>query len=366
MIEAIAEAGAALRALLPDWLGWLATLFQRTLLYLAGPLVDNPGRFHWIGLIAALVLSLIVFLQLRAEGRLRGEGFLGWLFPRRIIRHPSTWVDLKVGFVNSVVIGNALNVTWRLNSALIVAGITALLTALFGPGPQDFEWSWWSILLMAVVLSMAADLGYFLFHWASHVFPPLWAIHKLHHSAEVLSPLTTARVHPLERAILGPFRAVTVGLVMGPVLYLFAGEASVITVLGIELMALLFRALGFVLHHSHVPLYFGPKVGRIIVSPLQHQVHHSSLPPHLDKNFAEFWAFWDWIFGTLYLPKRNEALRFGLAGRTEQLHPTLTRAYLVPVAEAARESLVLAGRVAARLGLRGRPAPPPRPAEGER
>lgn len=345
-IDGIAE---MLRQTLPEGLLWISHLAQRTLSYVFGPIIDNGGRYPWFGLLAALLITAYVFVAHRDQVKAAGaRDFLGFCFPRRIWRHPSTLVDLKVGFVNSVLIGNALNVTWRFNAALVTSGVTALLAAVFGPGPQDAAWGPVSVLLLTVALSLTDDLGYYLFHRASHVFPPLWAIHKLHHSAEVMSPLTTARVHPLERAILGPFRALTNGLLMGPVLYVYAGEVALATVFGLQLGVLLFHGLGHVLHHSHVRVYFGPAIGRVVVSPLQHQVHHSCLPPHLDKNFAEHWAVWDTLLGTLYLPRRDEPLRFGLAGYATQPHHSLLSAYAVPLAEAFAATMALLRRGARR------------------
>ena len=226
------------------------------------------------------------------------------------------------------------------------------------------------ILVYSVAISMASDFGYFLFHWASHSFGPLWAIHKLHHSAEVMTPLTAARVHPFERIALGPIRAVTVGLLIGPAVYFYAGETSTLTILGLEALGLVFNLLGHVLHHSHVWLYFGPVVGRVIISPAQHQIHHSSLPQHLDKNFGEHWALWDWMFGTLYLPKGREPLKFGLAGYSRQPHKGLVSAYLRPVADAVIASWVVARRSAGAVRLafatdsavgQGPPQPPGTP-----
>jgi sterol desaturase/sphingolipid hydroxylase (fatty acid hydroxylase superfamily) len=341
-IEAVSN---TLREWLPAEVVWLATLCRRTLEYVLGPLIDTGGRFPVWGLMSALVITAIVYLVDRSRRRVEpGQGFLAYCFPRSIVFNPSTLVDLKVGFFNSVVIGNALNLTWRINGAFIAAGVTGLLTLAFGPGPQNAAWSPLAVILLTLALSLANDLGYFFFHRASHVFAPLWAIHKLHHSAEVLSPLTAARVHPLEAAILGPFRAVTTGLLLGPILYLYAGEATPATVLGLELSAFLFNSLGHVLHHSHIRAHFGPVIGRVIVSPLQHQVHHSSLPQHLDRNFAEHWSIWDTLFGTLYMPRRDEPLKFGLAGQAEQAHPNLRTAYLRPVTESAAASLALLQR----------------------
>ena len=62
------------------------------------------------------------------------------------------------------------------------------------------------------------------------------------------------------------------------------------------------------LQHSHVPVHYPKWLSLLVLSPQLHQIHHSSLPRHLDKNFAEHWAFWDWMFGTLYLPRQREDL----------------------------------------------------------
>ncbi len=107
--------------------------------------------------------------------------------------------------------------------------------------------------------------------------------------------------------------AFTTGIVVGPMLYLYGGATEFPTILGLDLAGALLFAVGHVLQHSHVWVYFGPIIGRVIVSPAQHQIHHSCLPQHLDKNFAEHWAFWDAIFGTLYLPQGRETLKLGLA-----------------------------------------------------
>ena len=48
-----------------------------------------------------------------------------------------------------------------------------------------------------------------------------------------------------------------------------------------------------------------------------HQIHHSDNPVHYDKNYGVSLAIWDWIFGTLYIPARDETVQFGLAGAAE-------------------------------------------------
>jgi hypothetical protein len=86
-------------------------------------------------------------------------------------------------------------------------------------------------------------------------------------------------------------------------------------------------------------LSYGRILEHVLISPSQHQVHHSVDPKHLDKNFGEIFAIWDWIFGTLYIPTSNEELVFGIVDKNgrliEQPHPTLRAALFQPFKESA-------------------------------
>jgi sterol desaturase/sphingolipid hydroxylase (fatty acid hydroxylase superfamily) len=363
-IQAITD---AVSRTVPNIPHWLVGPVHRSLEYAAGAFLDRPGRFPWWGLIAAVVIATIAFRYDRS--RTRGTaGFWAFLFPRDVYRNPSVWVDLKVGFCNFVLLGGgAINVTWRLTGAFFASWVTVLLTTWLGSPTHAATWGPVSIVLFTVALSMASDFGYFLFHWAAHKFPPLWAIHKLHHSAEVMTPLTAARVHPFERLIMGPSMALTTGLVVGPMAYFYAGETSALSFFGMDLFAILFFLLGHNLQHSHIWVYYGPIVGRLIVSPAQHQIHHSSLPRHLDRNYAEHWAFWDTIFGTLYLPNGRETLVLGLAGYQTQPHTGILTAWFKPVAESASLALLVAAKIVTmpwRL-IRGRSVQPSLPVASE-
>jgi sterol desaturase/sphingolipid hydroxylase (fatty acid hydroxylase superfamily) len=259
-------------------------------------------------------------------------------------------VDWQVAFANHF-FGASFNLTWRISTALLAGGVGATLTWLFGPAAHPLEWTFAAILSFTLLTSLTDDLGYFLFHWTCHSVPWLWAFHKVHHSAEVMTPITAARVHPLERAILGPFRAVTNSLIVGPALYVFMGEVRPAEIFGLGLFAFVFDTLGHVLHHSNIWVYYGKFVGRIIISPAQHQIHHSTAPQHWNRNFAEHWAIWDALFGTLYLPSGREELSFGLTDTDKQPHTNVLTAYLVPFYEAAYKLLAPIGNLL-RLGAR--------------
>ena len=75
----------------------------------------------------------------------------------------------------------------------------------------------------------------------------------------------------------------------------------------------------------------------ILISPAQHQVHHSVATKHHDKNYGSIFAIWDWMFGTLYVPKTVETLTFGVSDGTgkpmDQPYPTLMAAMVLPFKE---------------------------------
>jgi sterol desaturase/sphingolipid hydroxylase (fatty acid hydroxylase superfamily) len=335
-------------------MGWLERFLAGTADFLMGPIATG-GRFHWLGLVAGVTIAFVAF-RLAAGSQTRADGFLRFCFPRGVYAHKSTLVDWQIAYANFF-FGHFFNVTWRISTAMGASLVTSWLTAIFGPVAHGWAWSAPVVVFYALVISLLSDLGYFLFHWASHVFPPLWSFHRVHHSAEVMTPLTAARVHPLERAVLGPVRAVVMAPAVGLVIYLFAGETAAPVLLALDLFSLIFFALGHVLHHSHIWVYYGPIVGRVIVSPAQHQIHHSSAPRHWDRNFAEHWSLWDALFGTIYLPKERETLSFGLAGVARQPHPGVVSAYARPFWDAAVESWKLAGRIGRHLpGRPGRAA----------
>jgi len=98
-----------------------------------------------------------------------------------------------------------------------------------------------------------------------------------------------------------------------------------------NLVLFLFYFAGYNLRHSHIPLYYPDRLSRILISPAQHQVHHSNAPRHFDRNMGFMFAIWDRMAGTLYVPRRDEVLEFGLARGEEREFDSLARLYFLPV-----------------------------------
>jgi creatinine amidohydrolase/Fe(II)-dependent formamide hydrolase-like protein len=57
---------------------------------------------------------------------------------------------------------------------------------------------------------------------------------------------------------------------------------------------------------------YPPRLSHFLLSPAQHQIHHSRLKHHHDCNYGLVFGFWDWAFGTLYVPRTRENIEFGI------------------------------------------------------
>jgi sterol desaturase/sphingolipid hydroxylase (fatty acid hydroxylase superfamily) len=268
-----------------------------------------------------------------------------------VLTHRSTWVDWQINIAN-VVFGQSFKVFWRLSPPLLSVTLLHAIEFVFGPAPHLWPFGWPALLGLTVLVMLADDLAYYLFHRATHVIPVLWAFHKVHHTAEVLTPLVAGRVHPVEVALSEPIRAIFASVVLALALYVFDGELHVLTVFGISATALFFGGIGNQLLHSEVPISFGPKLDRILVSPAIHQIHHSRATRHHNKNMGGLLAVWDWMFGTLALPVAHETVQFGLDDSGRQEHPHVLAAYARPFWEILPEGMRQGIRQGVHQGVR--------------
>jgi sterol desaturase/sphingolipid hydroxylase (fatty acid hydroxylase superfamily) len=168
-------------------------------------------------------------------------------------------------------------------------------------------------------------------HWLCHRIPPLWELHKVHHSAEVLTPLTLFRVHPIEGVLFANILAVAMGAADAVLTLAFGSGAHAFAPFDRNVLAL--AGLYLVQHLQHTEFWVmapGP-LRKLIHSPAHHQIHHSENPAHYGKNLGGLLTVWDWVFGTLLTPDANRpALTFGL-GPEEPNHRSVGDAMVRPM-----------------------------------
>lgn len=289
--------------------------------------MDFNVRYSLFYIVATVLLAQFIWL---ARGK--PDSFLRWLLPSKVFLHRSNALDLKLFVVNRV-IGLSGILGPLLFAPAVAFYVVKLLSgntdSLTGPTPQ----SWGVALIATLIVVVSADFCKYWAHRLHHEWKALWPFHAVHHSAEVLTPLTLMRAHPVEAVLRNAFISLAVGVVQGLFLWLFVGPLALVTVAGANVFYFLFNTAGANLRHSHIWLSYGRVLEHVFISPAQHQVHHSVAVKHHDKNYGSIFAVWDWMFGTLYVPNGYEELKFGVAGHEEQPYPSLRAALLSPFSE---------------------------------
>lgn len=120
----------------------------------------------------------------------------------------------------------------------------------------------------------------FLDYWAHRAlhWGPFWLLHRMHHSAEAMSPLVRFRGNPGEQLFTALWPMAIFGM-------------SPWVALGLSFYQCLV--------HCDVAWTWGWFGRWIVVPPLAHRVHHSAV--HKDVNFGTL-AVWDHVFGTYCEP----------------------------------------------------------------
>ncbi len=298
---------------------------------------------YWPYLVSAGILAIGVpaILGRGATGGMAAA--VGQAFSRRIWWAPSTKADYRYyvinGFLFPLIFAPAI-----LTSGEFGLWIEDTLAAMLGARETPLFDAVTIRVLYTVAFFLAFDFGRFLAHLLQHRVAFFWQFHKVHHSAEALTPITAFRTHPVDLLVMALGGNLLGGLVTGLFLYLGAGAVSIYLFLGLHVAHGVYNLIGN-LRHSHVWLSYGP-LDYIFISPAQHQIHHSTLERHRDRNCGFAFAIWDWMFGTLYVPKEKEEFPMGLGDGSDGTWHSVGRLYWWPV--------VMASRV-----LRGAEAQPP-------
>jgi len=284
--------------------------------------LGSLGRLSPLFLVTMVLIFFAIYLKRRVS-----KPFLSWAFPKKVYFHKSHLVDIKI-----FLFGRLLSLTAAISKIGLSAFISVSVARYIG-GDQAPD-STWSPILIGLLLLVVSDFCTYWVHRIHHENTVLWPFHSVHHSAEILTPVTLYRKHPIYDLFSSVVHSVAMGIVHGILLGFFIGQVDIATVAGINAFYFAFNLVGSNIRHTHIWLSYGPFIEHIFISPSQHQVHHSIDPRHHNKNYGEVLAVWDWVFGSLYVTGKEEKLVFGLADgrgqRMDQIHPTFTRALIRP------------------------------------
>lgn len=306
---------------------------------------DPGARIYFAYLASSVLIAWLVYRSVRnrraaaspADVELAQGTFRAFLLPRKVWDHPSAWLDLRYMVFHKVVshflllgIGG-----WALAAGFRATSGGVSISSAVG---QSSETGWSGLLVafgyMFVVILFVDFIGWAI-HYLQHRVPLLWQFHKVHHSAEVMHPISNFREHPVDNFGYGLFIGVGYGAAHGFAMRHFGFVPTMPTLLGVPLLMFLFNVVGYNLRHSHIWLRWPGALSMVFPSPAHHHVHHSSHPDHLDKNFAFMFPIWDVMFRTYHMPEDNRDIRFGTVEDTSEMN-TCLRLYWIPFRDAWR------------------------------
>ncbi len=280
-------------------------------------LISPDKRVYWLYFISSFLLALYVFFRKQKK-----VSFTAYFFNKKIWLGNSALIDYLMIFFNSLIKVVVLS-PLLIYSLYIAEELSLWLVTTFGE--STLNWSFSTIVVFyTITIVIVNDFASFFVHYLMHKIPFLWEFHKIHHSATELNPFTQYRIHPVE-LIINNLRGLAIkGVVTGLFLYLGNGKVSLVTFLGVNVLNFLFLFWGANLRHSHVKLKYFNFLEYILISPYQHQIHHSNNKKHFDSNLGSRLAIWDYLFGTLIKSKEVNQLTFGL-GKEDKDYNSFTK-----------------------------------------
>lgn len=174
---------------------------------------------------------------------------------------------------------------------------------------------WLSVLLCVIAL----DFSIYWQHVATHRWPLLWRMHKVHHADTEMDVTTAIRFHPIE------------------LLLSLAFKSLIVIVLGAPMTAIIFFELllfiGPAFNHSNLklPSRLDVFLRLFIATPDAHRAHHSTIVAEQNTNYGFFLIWWDKLFGTYTQDPKwgHELMPIGLLAETDQCH-TIDKMLIAP------------------------------------
>jgi sterol desaturase/sphingolipid hydroxylase (fatty acid hydroxylase superfamily) len=288
-----------------------------------GDLFLRPGSSISLASLACAFAIATAYVALKRYRRGRSTSprlVLRALLPRRFLASASGRADIGFFAFNTFAAGVLFG--WAIVSTHAVSVfVHDGLTRLIGDSRPPPTSPWVASLEMTVVLFLAYELGYWVDHYLKHRIPALWEFHRVHHTAEHLSPLTNFRVHPVDSILFLNSLALFIGAAHGAMTWGMGAPAQAVLLSGTNVLTLAFLFLLVHLQHSHIWIATRGVLGRLIQSPAHHQLHHSTNPAHFNTNFGGSLALFDWLFGTLLIPTAvPQRLTFGVEAAGERPH----------------------------------------------
>ena len=162
--------------------------------------LDPQNRIFVLYLATSLLLAVLMHLVQRRRAPSATEipsSPMKFIAPVEVYTHRSAVVDYMY-FVTNSILYLFLFTPFYFISSYVSARATSGLGQLFTPSQLFEGHEWFAIALVTVFLAFVADFATFLGHLLCHRIGWLWEFHKVHHSAQVLTPISVFPIHSID------------------------------------------------------------------------------------------------------------------------------------------------------------------------
>lgn len=261
-----------------------------------------------------IAVCALAYRRKMRRGRVNLRAIARAIFNKKILLTKSSAADVNL-FVLSVVLMPVVVGALVISTNAVATVVSAALRGSFGAIAPVACCDLSIKVFSTVVLFLAYEIGYWVDHYLKHRIAFLWEFHKVHHTAEVLTPVTNFRNHPIDNIFFGYMLAIFIGSASGALAWLFGRTTESFTIDGKNILFIFFLWTIGHLQHSQFWIPFRGIPGHLVLSPAHHQIHHSTDPKHFNRNFGSVLAIWDWMFGSLEIPSTtNPRLKYGVDG----------------------------------------------------
>jgi len=182
---------------------------------------------------------------------------------------------------------------------VISIGAYVFCVGLFQPHAIfDTTFTWYWFIYSYVVW----EFSHFIYHFLAHKVRILWCLHSTHHAPASMN-LSVSYAHFF---LEGPYATVI--------------RTSICMLLGVNPAVLAVIMFidgtwgGFIHIGENIAedARFG-FLGKIILTPSHHRVHHAKNPKYMDTNFCNLLNIWDKVFGTYEPEDRSIPIEYGIS-----------------------------------------------------
>ena len=182
--------------------------------------------------------------------------------------------------------------------SIAAVGFCIGLFGRFAPLKTTFTWYWF---LYGYVIW---EFAHFIYHYLGHKVRLFWCLHSTHHAPKTMN-LSVTYMHFFLEAPYADVIRTSICILAGvnpPLLFL---------IMAID------GTWGAFIHVGEHTLRNGRlgMLGRLILTPSHHRVHHARNPVYIDTNFCNLLNIWDRVFRTYQPEDRSIRIEYGITRR---------------------------------------------------